>query len=237
MRRLIFPFIVTMAFAAPPSNPIEQELRARDQALLDAIASGNVSGWDAALAPGAMYVDENGTIIPRAEFLAQVKPLPAGTSGKITISAYTMHLSGDVASVVHTDDEQEQYHGQHLTAQYLTTETWQRQNGTWKLLLVHTFSVLKEPKAVNLRAQKLDAYAGRYAAAPDLVYTIRREGDHLTGQQNQNKSIALKVEIRDVLFASGQLRSRKIFERDAAGKITGFVDRREGNDLSWKRLQ
>jgi len=54
--------------------------------------------------------------------------------------------------VVHTDDEQEQYHGQRLTAQYLTTETWQRQNGTWN-------------------------------AAPDLLCTIRRESDDLTGQK------------------------------------------------------
>ena len=46
---------------------------------------------------------------------------------------------------------------------------------------------------------------------------------------------ALQIEVRDVLFVAGQARSRKIFQRDAGGKITGFVDRREGQDLVWHR--
>lgn len=31
------------------------------------------------------------------------------------------------------------------------------------------------------------------------------------------------------------LLTRKIFQRDANGKIMGFVDRREGEDLVWRR--
>jgi hypothetical protein len=40
-----------------------------------------------------------------------------------------------------------------------------------------------------------------------------------------------------VFFVAGQPRTRKIFQRDAAGKITGFVDRREGIDLVWKKTK
>jgi hypothetical protein len=45
----------------------------------------------------------------------------------------------------------------------------------------------------------------------------------------------LLVEMRDVLLVTGQPRIRKIFQRDAAGKITGFVDRRESWDMMWRR--
>jgi hypothetical protein len=45
----------------------------------------------------------------------------------------------------------------------------------------------------------------------------------------------VRVEVRDVLFIPGQPRVRKIFQRDKEGKITGFVDRREGEDLVWHR--
>jgi len=234
MRCLLVSVTLTLAFAGDDAT--SRELRARDQALLDAIASGNVSLWNDALAPEAVYVDENGTILARAEFLKQLKPLPAGSSGQIAISSYTCRVSGDVASVIHTDDEQELYHGQHLTAQYLTNETWQRQEGTWKLLLIHTCAVLHEPKSVVLPSKVLDGYVGRYSAAPDLVYTIRREGDHLTVQRGDNPPVPLKAEVRDVFFADGQLRTRKIFKRDTAGTVTGFVDRREGIDLIWKRV-
>ena len=148
--------------------------------------------------------------------------MPAGVSRNITISAYSAHQAGDVVTTVHTDDESEFYHGQHLPAQYITTETWQRQDGTWKLLLVHAYSVLKEPKSVILPPEELDAHVGRYAAAPELTYTIRREGDHLVGEREGRPATPLKAEIRDVFFVSGQLRTRKIFDRDNPARVVGF---------------
>ena len=218
------------------SPDLVHEFRQRDQALLDAYAPGDAKVWDAALAAYAVYVDENGEVMSRADFLKQLTPLPAGSSGTITISAYSASQAGDVVIVVHTDDEQELYHGQHLTAQYLTTETWQRQEGSWKLLMVHVYSVLKEPKSVSLTSSELDAYTGRYSAAPELTYTIRREGDHLVGERAGRPATPLKAEVRDVFFVSGQLRTRKIFDRDSTGRVVGFVDRREGSDLVWKRI-
>src|SRR5882724_2133995 len=227
-------FAVTTPHSADES--FTQELRLRDQQLLDAIAPGDVKVWDSALAADAVYVDENGEIIHRADFLKQLQPLPPGVSGKITISAYSAQQSGEVTTVIHTDDEEETYHGQHLTAQYLMTETWQRQNGAWKLLMVHAYSALKEPKSIVLSTTDLEAYVGRYTAAPDLTYTIKREGDHLIAEREGRPNSILKAEVRDVFFVSGQLRTRKIFERESTGHVTGFVDRREGSDLVWKRL-
>jgi hypothetical protein len=63
------------------------QLRARDQALLDAIAPGERKVWEEALAADAVYVDENGTIMDRAEFMKQLEPLPAGASGTIQIAS------------------------------------------------------------------------------------------------------------------------------------------------------
>jgi hypothetical protein len=103
-----------------------QEFRERDQALLDAIAPGNAKVWEDALAPDAIYVDENGAVMNRAEFMKQLTPLPAGAWGTLKIISYSAQQSGNVVSVIHPDDEQEDYHGQHLHAQYLMTETWQQ---------------------------------------------------------------------------------------------------------------
>jgi hypothetical protein len=228
--------ILSVALVNPASTDVTTEFRQRDQALLDAIAPGDVKVWDTALAADAVYVDENGEVINRADFLKQLMPLPKGSSGTIVISSYSIRQVGDMATVIHTDDENELYHGQHLTAQYLMTETWQHQGGSWKLLLVHAYSVLKEPKAVGLPPAELDAYVGRYSAAPDLTYTIRRDGGHLMGEREGRAAAELKAEVRDVFFVSGQLRTRKIFERDSGGHITGFVDRREGSDLVWNRI-
>ena len=41
--------------------------------------------------------------------------------------------------------------------------------------------------------------------------------------------------LRDVFFVPGQPRTRRIFTRDAQGRVDGFVDRREGEDIRWTR--
>jgi len=46
---------------------------------------------------------------------------------------------------------------------------------------------------------------------------------------------ALRLESPDVFFVPGEPRTRRIFQRDAAGRVTGFLERRESWDLPWKR--
>jgi hypothetical protein len=43
-------------------------------------------------------------------------------------------------------------------------------------------------------------------------------------------------EVADVYFRPGAPRSRLILQRDAAGAVTGYVDRREGHDIHWVRV-
>jgi len=222
----------------PPVNSLEEItnlLRAKDQALMDAVSAGDAKTWDTALAPDVIYLDEAGEINSRADLLKQIQPLPQGVSGKIAVSDYKVTLHSDTATVFHADNEEETYHGQQLHARYLTTETWQRTNGEWKLLLVHVYAVLHEPPTQKLSEQELDAYAGRYTAG-DLVYIISREGDHLTGGREGKPPVTLNAELRDVFFIPGQLRTRKIFQRDNVSKVVGFVDRREGIDIVWKKV-
>lgn len=213
---------------------VAQVLRAEDQALLNAIAPGNVKVWDDALAPDAVYIDENGAIMDRASFLKQLTPLPAGASGTLVITSYQASEHGDVVTVIHTDDETENYHGQTLKARYLTSETWQKYGSDWKLRQAHVYAILHDPPAIRLNTKDLDEYAGTYTAG-DLEQTVQRDGDHLVSTRADRPDVAWSAEVRDVFFISGQPRIRKIFQRDANGRIIGFVDRRESWDLVWKK--
>jgi hypothetical protein len=99
-------FLVIAALQSPSADPtlassVQKQLRADDQALLDAIAPGDKTTWDRLLAQDAVYVDENGTVMDRAQFLAALKPLPAGSSGHIAIVDYQAHIHGQVALIVH----------------------------------------------------------------------------------------------------------------------------------------
>jgi uncharacterized protein DUF4440 len=233
---LVGALLLACASLLVAADPTVELLRSKDQALLDAIAPGDRKVWDAALASDALYVDENGVTMDRAEFLKQLDPLPAGASGSLHISSYAARVSGDLATVIHTDDETENYHGQMLKARYLMTETWRRESGEWKLHMVHAYAVLKDPPAVTLAANELQDYAGHYSGGADLEYVIQWDGKQLLGGRVGRSLTPLQVEVRDVLFVAGQPRTRKIFQRDAKGAVTGFVDRREGEDLAFKRV-
>jgi ketosteroid isomerase-like protein len=236
MIELIAALALQIGAATSPSADVVTVLRKKDQALLDAIAPGDHKVWDEALAADAVYVDENGTIIDRKTFMNELQPLGNGASGSIAITDYQVHLNGDLAVVIHRDDERENYHGQPLHAAYLMTETWRRENKNWKLWMVHAYVVNNDPPSMALPLDKLDEYVGRYRAAPDLVYVIRRDGLSLTGGREGSAPKPIAVEIEDVLFSPGAPRSRKLFRRDERHRVVGFFDRREGVDIVWKRL-
>ena len=233
--RILVLVLLLLAACVVAADPTVDLLRAKDQALLDALAPGDRKVWDGALSPDAVYVDENGAILDRAEFMKQLEPLPPGASGTLRIASYSAHINGDLATIIHTDDEQENYHGQMLSTRYLMTETWRRDSGEWKLHMVHAYAILKDPPPIPLPAKDLQEYAGRYSGGSDLVYIIQWDGKGLAGGRLGRSLTPLEVEIRDVLFVAGQPRTRKIFRRDANGQVTGFVDRREGEDLVWRR--
>ncbi len=224
---------LALAAAADTSRTLEGTLRARDQDLLNAIASGNRALWDATLTPDALYIDENGTIFTRADYLKSLVPLPANISGHLDIVDYQLHREGDAALVVHKDDEFEDYHGHSLEASYLMSETWVHRGAEWKLALVHVYVLAKDPPEISLPPAKLDEYVGHYSAGADLPWIIRRDGDHLFG--GRDGKTPLKVEAPDVLFVPGQPRERRFVQRSADGKVTGFIWRREGEDILWSR--
>ena len=64
------------------------------------------------------------------------------------------------------------------------TETWIKEGADWRLALVAC--VCRGQRSAchqNIRANAFAEYEGRYRAAPDLYYVIRREGDHLVGER------------------------------------------------------
>src|SRR5208282_4753014 len=93
LRMIILALLIALALQLSP-NATDQTalLRAKDQALLDAFAPGNRKIWDEVLAADAIFVDESGTIMNRAEFLDQLRPLQPGASGNLEISSYLAHF-------------------------------------------------------------------------------------------------------------------------------------------------
>lgn len=223
------------AFADPAPPALTAELRANTQALLDAVAPGDHGPWERLLDPAFLQLDENGAVHSKAELLATLDPLPAGLVGSIHVDSFRVELTGDVAIVAHEDQESLDYFGQHLATRFRNMDTWRRTPAGWRLLGQHTAAVLRDPPAVTLSHDELCAYAGSYALTDAITVTLRCDGNDLVAERAGRPAVRYRPELRDLFFAPGQPRSRRIFLRDATGRITGFADRREGEDIVWRR--
>jgi len=212
-----------------------QVLRTATQQLLDAIAPGEAATWDRWLDPAALQVDENDVVRGKAEILKELQPLPKGLVGHLEIAEFRMALAGDVAVVTHEDDETLDYFGQVLRSRFRMTDTWHRTARGWRLLGSQVLAVHQDPPAAALDAATLCAYAGRYVLTPEISVTARCDGDHLVFQRAGRADRRFLPELKDQFFEPGQPRTRRLFQRDAAGAITGFVDRREERDIHWTR--
>jgi hypothetical protein len=222
--------------AASPGD-VRATLRTQTQAYLDAIGSGDRPVWDRLLAADATYFDENGAVFDKAAIIKQLDPLPAGISGRLAIAKFEVRaLDGNLAVAFHEDHETEDYHGALVVTDYRMLDTWRRDGDRWLLVSSAVQAVLRDPPAIALPAAQLDDYVGTYRLGSELAYTIRRDGATLVGERvGSGKPAELLVEVRDVMFTAGAPRSRKVFFRDDAGRVTGYGDRREGRDIVWRR--
>jgi ketosteroid isomerase-like protein len=229
-----------LGFASPVSaadDPaLATQLQAKTQAMADAIAIGDKAVWGLATDPALIFVNENNEVETKAQLLEELTPLPAGLVGHIKVTDYRLQRHGDSAVATYIADESLDYHGQLIKTKFRTTDTWRRTPRGWTMVASMTLAALSDPPAIALPAAKLADYAGRYALTSDIHYTVRADGEHLYGVRDGGKEVELKAEAIDLFFVPGSPRSRKVFYRDSTGRVSGFGDRREGNDIVWRRV-
>jgi hypothetical protein len=229
------PRSAAVAATSDSDDPVAETLRSRTQEMLDAIAPGRKEVWERYLHRDVVFTSEDGEVFDRTRFLAEMKPLPAGVGGSIRAIDFSARSLGNVAIATYVSDEDESYHGQKLHCQYRTTDSWLKTGDGWRLVASQTIALRADPPAVELPASLVSDYPGRYALTPDIEFEIRRKGDGLEGQQTGRPAKALRAEAPDVMFVPGSPRYRYIFQRDAAGRVKGFAQRREAWDVVWTR--
>lgn len=242
MPKRLVPALVAVSSLLTPqgaasSRAVEDELRQSTQELLDAVAPGRVDVWRALLHDRMIHVDENGSVRNKAELLAELRPLPAGLKGSLRIASFRVEVHGDVAIATHEDREDLDYFGQKLDSRYRTTDTWLRTAQGWRLIGAQVLAVPEDPPAAALDAKQLCAYEGVFALTPEVTATVRCRESELTVERAGRPTVIYRPETADVFFSPGQPRTRRIFQRDASGGVIGFVDRREGHDIGWRKVR
>ena len=213
----------------------QEELVHRTQQLFDSIAIGDQVPWKAYFAEDVIYTDETGKTMDKPALVATVTPLPKGYSGTIKVAKPQIRLQGTTAILTYDLDETETVFGKVLHARYHGTDTWLFRNGRWQIVAGQMLRYYEDPAVGKIDTEHLDDFVGTYELAPGNTLTISRDGDKLYCLRGTRPKTLLQPESPDLFFRSGT-EGRFLFRRDDSGKIDALIDRRNNEDLVWKKL-
>jgi Domain of unknown function (DUF4440)/Domain of unknown function (DUF3471) len=229
--------LVFRALAAAEGRTISQtELVRRTQQLLDAFAPGDRTPWKLYLADDAMFFDEQGRSMDKVAFLADLQPLPPGYTGSIKVTGVAARFAPGVAIPSYDCDENETVFGQQLHARYHMTDTWVYREALWKIIASQTLRYYEDPARGNLAESLLNDYVGTYELGPGHTMLVTRQAGKLYAQRGTGQPTELVPESPDLFFRAG-VEGRRLFHRDASGRVDSLIDRRNNEDLLWKRVQ
>jgi hypothetical protein len=119
----------------------------------------------------------------------------------------------------------------------LVTDTYFKRNGRWQMIASHVIVMPSERKAMAIPPELYNSIVGQYELTPGVTYTITREDGKLIGQRTDRAKEELLAADNNTFFRKGTIRGEKVFVRDARGRVTQMLDRREHNDLAWKKIK
>ncbi|HEV7473737.1 MAG TPA: DUF4440 domain-containing protein [Pyrinomonadaceae bacterium] len=215
----------------------EKELVRIAQELFDAVPIGDKAPWEKYLADDVIYTDENWHILTKKDLLENLSPLPKGYSGTIRMANVQSRINGDAAVLSYRVLEEEYVFGQRLTPIYLETDTYFKRHGRWQLIASHVIVLPSERKPITVGEEAYKSVVGQYELTAGVTYTIAVEAGKLIGQRTGRDKEELLPADSSTFFRKGTVRGEKVFIRDANGRVIAMLDRRENNDLTWKKIK
>jgi hypothetical protein len=242
MKFALLTFLFAIALARAADVPItREELVRRTQELYDAIVPGNQAPWKKYFADDCLFADEKGRVLDKPKLIADITPVPAGYSGTIKIENAQSRIIGNTAILSYDADESETIFRQNLKARYHVTDTWLQRNGEWQIIASQAHRYYEDPAVGKADPKKFADYTATYELAPGQTRSVFAEGDKLfverNGKKEQlNKKEQLFAETSEIFFRKG-VEGRILFRYDATGKVEALIDRRNNEDVIWRKTK
>ena len=128
-------------------------------------------------------------------------------------------------------------HGQHIAVHYLSTYTWRREAGCWRVIAAQTNVVAKDPPALPIatRGWAARGHIRAVGRAPLSRGATRRRA---LWRPRGKEPVSL-IAVGDNVFvdARSNLGILRVFVTGANGSVDRMVERRKFADLSWRRVE
>src|SRR5882762_9025323 len=208
--------LLTLTACKAKNGITHDELVRRTQELFENLAAGDQTPWN--------------------KYFADVTPLPTGYSGTIKIVKPQSHIERNVAIISYDMDETETVFGQNMTARYHATDTWMRRHKQWQIVAGQVLRYYEDPAPGKVNGTKFSSYVGTYELAPGNRLTISVDGKELYRQRGDQPRALLIPEATDIFFRKG-VEGRILFRHADNGKVDALIDRRNNEDVVWKKVQ
>jgi hypothetical protein len=236
MKLALIKFLSAATIVCAADIPITQdELVRRTQELYDALVSGNQAPWKKHFADDCIFADEKGRIFDKPKLIADITPLPTGYSGTIKIEKVQSRIIENTAVLSYDADETETIFGQNLKARYHITDTWLQRNGNWQIIASQAHRYYEDPAVGKADPKKFADFIGTYELAPGQTRSVTGEGDKLFVERNGKKE-QLLPETSELFFRTG-VEGRILFRFAATGKVDALIDRRNNEDVIWRKTK
>ncbi len=239
MRNVLWPVVLLLVGLATgcrnrQSEITQDELVRRTQSMFDAVASGDKTPWNNYIAEDVIYFDEKGHLFDKKSLVADVSPLPTGYSGSIKLKNVKSHIEGPIAIMSYDSNEIETIFGQELHARYHETDTWMNRNGEWKIIAAQVLRYYEDPAQGPIDTSNFKDYTGTYELAPSVTLSVSADGNNLFMERSGRPKDLLLPESPDLFFRKG-VEGRILFHRDVRGTVDALYNRRNNEDVVWKR--
>lgn len=235
-RHLVLAACAVAALAVAQESPAidEAELVRRTQQIYDAIPPGDQAPWKSYYAEDAMVYDEKGRAMNKKALLDDLQPMPAGYGGVIKVVHPHATFAPGVAVLAYGLDETETIFGQELHARYHSVDTWLYRTGKWQIAASQTMRYYEDPAAGSTDPAHLNDFTGVYELAADNRQTVTRDGNDLFLQRGTGAKTKLLPESGDLFFRAG-IEGRILFHRNESGKVDALYNRRNNEDVIWRK--
>jgi hypothetical protein len=235
MRLLLSTALLAGLISSPShAGDVSSLLHRLTQRFSDAGQQGKGSVMAKYLDDDVIFFNEDGSKATKADMSQNGPPAP-GVNRTITTTDWECRVHGNTAVTSFIDVVELGPAGQRQEYRYRSVETWLEKKGSWKMIGSETLTLQEDPPAVALDQKTLDEYVGSYEASPETNMTFTLQGGRLLASLNGGGAVAQQAQARDILFSPGRSATPKVFQRDDAGRITGFVYLSASHSLIFKR--
>ena len=228
--------LLVLGSPAAPADPVEW-FRTTTQKLYDAVAPGDTAIWDRVLDADCSITTEDGDVFDKKDFLAEMRPLPAGFVGHIEVRGLTVRQLAGVAVVHYWLDETEDVFSQRLRTTYVETDVYRRAGTSWKMVALQVTVVPRDPEAIAVSSADWPDLAGDYRLADEATshYQVRLRDGALYGGRDE-KTATLLIPLAPLVFFQKGSIHLMIFVRDGSGAIKEVRELHKYNEVVMKRV-